>query len=178
MAVAHSTNPHRLRNVFLVGIVVGAIGTLMLGSLRPGSEVTKRDVQKIDDRLAAIEKKLSPSPSPISVASPGPDGLTIAQINKEKDPKIFVDRTVELSGKVSSVHSGVGFILVDTDGTFIWVHYKGKIPSNTATAKGKIVELKDQIAQWKNEPGWPDNDSALTAKLREEKIFLEAENVT
>mgnify|MGYP001272748523 CR=1 FL=1 len=93
-------------------------------------------------------------------------------------PSQFTVQTVTLTCNLQSPTEGVGFLLVDGDGTYLWVHTKSKIPTGTATVKGKVEELKDQLSQWKNEPGWPDNDTALTGKLREEKIFIEAESVS
>jgi hypothetical protein len=72
----------------------------------------------------------------------------------------------------------VGFILVDADGSFLWVHTNANIPKQTATVKGKITKLTDQLSQWKNEPGWPADDTTLTSRLREEVIFVEAEDVS
>lgn len=177
MAVTPTSNPHRLRNVFLIGVGSGIVVALILGAIFGGGDkVSRRDIDRIDKRLSAIEQKLAtPTPQPSVSASPKV-ALTVGQINK--DPKSFTDQTVELTGKVSSPHQGVGFVLQDTDGTFLWVHTHDKIPTGNASVKGKITELKDQLSQWKNEPGWPDNDSALTAKLRDEKVFVEAENVT
>ncbi|MSU76237.1 hypothetical protein EXS54_02075 [Patescibacteria group bacterium] len=164
------------RNVLLIGIVVGAVAALLLSTLVRGQTVTKGDLNQINDRLGAIETKLAtPSPKPSSSESPLPGSVTITQINKNVSD--YIGKTVEVSGKVQSPHQGVGFILVDTDGTFLWVHTKDKIPTGTATVKGTVEQLKDQLAQWKNETGWPDNDSTLTAKLRDEKAFIEAESV-
>lgn len=177
MAVNPSANPNRLRNVFFVGVAVGAIGMLLIVLIKPSSGVSKQDIDRLDERLAKIEKKLSePTPTPQVSASPKVGGQAVSAINK--NPKDYIDKTVEVSGKVNSAHQGVGFILVDTDGTFVWIHYKGKIPSGSATVKGKVVELKDQLSQWKNESGWPDNDAELTAKLRDEKVFIEADAVS
>lgn len=164
------------RNILLIGIVVGAVAALLLSTLVRGQTVTKGDLNEINDRLGAIEAKLAtPSPKPSSSESPGLGSATISQINK--DISDYVGKTVEVQGKVQSPHQGVGFILVDADGSFLWVHTKDKIPTATATVKGTVEELKDQLTQWKNEPGWPDNDTTLTAKLRNEKAFIEAESV-
>jgi hypothetical protein len=163
------------RNVLLIGIVIGAIAALILSALIGGDSMGKKDLNEINDRLAAIEAKLQ-TQTPKSEASSSPAGsVTVAQINESPDK--YVGQTVELSGKVSSPHQGVGFVLNDPNGTFIWVHTKDKIPTGTATVKGKVTQLKEQLAQWKNEEGWPENDATLTAKLREEKVFLEAESV-
>lgn len=163
------------RNLFLIGIAVGAIAALLLSSLVRGQTVTKSDLDQVNDRLTAIESKLAtPTPQPSPSGSPG-SSVTISQINK--NPTQYIGQTVELQGKVQSPYQGVGFVLVDADGSFLWVHTKDKIPSGTAAVKGKVEQLKDQLAQWKNEPGWPDNDTTLTAKLREEKAFIEAESV-
>lgn len=172
-----STNPNRNRTIFLSGLAGGIIVSLLFSALTPNSAVSGKDIEQLDQRLAGIEKKLeTPSPLPQNSASPSADGVKISAVNK--DPKSFVGQTVELKGKVSSSYEGVGFVIVDTDGTFLWVHFKGKLPTGTATAKGKVTELTDQLTQWKNEPGWPDNDATLTAKLREEKVFVEAESVS
>lgn len=164
------------RNLLLIGIVVGAIAALLLSSLVRGQTVTKGDLDDINDRLATIEDRLAtPTPQPVASGSPLASSVTISQINKNPDQ--FIGQTVELQGKVQSPYQGVGFVLVDADGSFLWVHTKDKIPSGTATVKGKVEQLRDQLAQWKDEPGWPDNDTTLTAKLREEKAFIEAESV-
>lgn len=169
------SNQSQARNVLLIGIVIGAIAALILSALVRGDSVGKKDLEDINNRLAAIESKLE-TPSPLPQASSTPSGsVTVAQIND--DPTKYVGQTVELSGKVTSPHQGVGFVLNDPNGTFIWVHTKDKIPSGTATVKGKVTQLKEQLNQWKNEEGWPENDATLTAKLREEQVFLEAESL-
>lgn len=170
------SNPSQMRNVLLIGIVIGAVVALILSAVVRGDSVGKRDLNDINDRLAAIESKLAtPTPAPKSSNSPASGSVSVAQVNE--NPDTYVGQTVELSGKVSSPHQGVGFVLMDPNGTFIWVHTKDKIPSGTARATGKVTLLKEQLSQWKNEDGWPENDATLTAKLREEKVFLEAESV-
>jgi gas vesicle protein len=170
------TNPHQLRNILLIGIVIGAVAALILSAVVRGDSVGKKDLNDINDRLAAIEAKLAtPSPTPQPSGSPIAGSVTVSQINQ--DPNTYVGQTVDLTGKVSSAHQGVGFALLDPDGTFLWVHTNQKIPTGNATVKGKITALKDQLSQWKNEQGWPANDAALTAKLREEKAFIEADSV-
>lgn len=169
------SNQSQTRNVLLIGIVIGAIAALILSAVVRGDSVGKKDLNDINDRLAAIEAKLE-TPTPAPQASSAPAGsVTVAQLNDNPDQ--YVGQTVELTGKVSSPHQGVGFVLNDPNGTFVWVHTKDKIPSGTATVKGKVTELKEQLNQWKNEEGWPENDATLTAKLREEKVFIEAESV-
>lgn len=178
MAVTRTTSPpSRYRNVFLAGIVIGVVVTLILSALSSSGGVSKDDISKINDRLGAIEQKLvTPTPAPVSFASPAPGAQTISVINK--DPKGAIGQTVELTGKVSNAHQGVGFTVVDADGSFLWVHTHDKLPATTATVKGTVTELKDQLAQWKNETGWPADDSALTTKLRNEKIFVEGTSVS
>ena len=169
------SNQSQTRNVLLIGIVIGAIVALILSAVVRGDSIGKRDLNDINDRLAAIEAKLE-TPSPLPQASSAPAGtVTVAQINENPDQ--YVGQTVELTGKVSSPHQGVGFVLMDPNGTFVWVHTAAKIPSGNATVKGKVTQLKEQLNQWKDEDGWPENDATLTAKLREEKVFLEAESV-
>ena len=176
MAVHHASNPNRIRNVFLTGIGVGLVLAFLISLMIPNSDVSARDIDDINQRLDGIERKLAtPSPAPFSSASPAANSVTVAQINKE--PSAYLDKEVTLTGKINSPHQGTGFILVDTDGSFLWVHFKDKLPTSSATVKGKIVELKDQLTQWKSEPGWPADDSTLTAKLRDEKVFLEATEV-
>lgn len=178
MAVTHTaSNPNRLRNVFLAGIAVGLVAAFILSLLMPDAQVKSADIERLEGRLDTIEKKLAtPTPHPSSSASPSASSVTISQLNKT--PATYVGQEVTLTGKVSSPHQGVGFVLVDTDGTFLWVRTKDKIPTGNATVKGKVEELKDQINTWKTEQGWPDNDAALTAKLRDEKIFIEASSVS
>ena len=176
MAVHHSTNPNRIRNVFLIGIGVGLVVAFLFSALTPNSAVSGEDIDRVNERLDAIERKLvTPTPLAQSSSEPTTGSATVAQINK--DPSSFIDKEVTLTGKINSPHQGVGFILVDTDGSFVWVHFKDKLPSSSATVKGKVVELKDQLAQWKTEPGWPADDTTLTAKLRDEKVFVEATSV-
>lgn len=178
MAVPRSA-PNRQRNILIVGIVLGIILSLVVGALRPGSAVSKQDITELNDRLDNIEQKLtSPPPSPQASASgsPEPGLLTLTQLNKEPQEK--VGQVVTVTGKVTNAYQGVGAIVSAADGTFVWVHTNSQLPSGTVTVKGTVNELKDQIATWKNEQGWPDDDSALTAKLRDEKIFIEAESIT
>lgn len=165
-----------MRNVLLIGIAIGAVAALILSAVVRGDSVSKRDLNDITDRLAAIETKLAtptPTPRPSNMATPG--SVTVSQIND--NPTTYTGQDVALTGKVSSAHQGVGFALLDPNGTFVWVHTKDQIPTGNATVKGKVTALKDQLSQWKNEPGWPDNDAALTAKLRDEKVFIEASSV-
>jgi hypothetical protein len=178
MAVPRTTGPNRTRNLFLIGLVAGFVIAAIIGALRPrAAGVSDTDIGKINDRLSAIEQKLTtPTPAPASSSSPSLTDQTIAGLNK--DPKSHVDQTVTVTGKVNSAHQGVGFILVDNDGSFLWIHTHDKIPSAKATVHGKIQSLTDQLAQWKNESGWAADDSSLTAKLRDEKIFLEADSVS
>ena len=152
---------------------------MLLAALTPDNAVSKKDFERVESRLAGIEQKLStpsPTPQPSPDASPGPGSVKITSVNR--DAKTFTGQTVELRGRVTTPYEGVGFAIADTDGTFLWVHFKGKLPAGNATVKGKVTELTDQVAQWKNEAGWPDNDANLTAKLRDEKIFVEAESVS
>jgi hypothetical protein len=173
--VSRSSDTNRTRNVFVAGIVLGVLAVLLLKAVTPNND-SSADLQQINERLAGIERQLQ-TPTPAPASSDKPSGnVSISQINKS--PTTFLDQTVEVTGKVSSKHEGVGFILVDQDGTFLWVHTKDKLPAATATVKGKVTQLKDQLAGWKNETGWPADDSALTAKLRDEKVFLEAESVS
>ena len=175
MAVHHSSNPNRIRNVFLTGIGAGLVLAFLFSALTPDSGVSSKDIDGINQRLDTIERKLAtPSPLPQSSASPS-SSVTISQINKE--PRSYIDQEVTLTGKINSPYQGTGFILVDTDGSFLWIHFKDKLPTSSATVKGKVTELKDQISQWKTETGWPADDSTLTAKLRDEKVFLEATEV-
>lgn len=173
------TNPNRYRNVFITGLVLGIIATILLKALFGEAGVKQSDIADINTRLESIDQKISatPTPAPISAATAaGTSAVTISSINK--DPQAHVGKEVTVSGKVTNAFQGVGFIMVDTDGSFFWVHTKDKIPAATATVKGTVNELKDQIAQWKTEPGWPADDSNLTTKLRTEKIFVEASSVS
>lgn len=170
------SNSNQMRNVLLIGVVIGAVAALILSAVVRGDSVSKRDLNDITDRLAAIEAKLAtptPTPRPSNAATPGT--VTVSQINN--NPTSYIGQDVDLTGKVSSAHQGTGFALLDPNGTFVWVHTKDQIPSGNATVKGKVTALKDQLSQWKNEQGWPDNDAALTAKLRDEKVFIEASSV-
>jgi len=183
MAVSHSANPHRFRNVFFIGVAGGVVLALVIGAILPGGGVSKNDVNKINDRLSAIEQKITPSsPQPAVTVSgggasqPGTGTVTVSVLNK--DPNSYLDKTISATGKVSNSHEGVGFFLTDTDGTYVWVHFKGKLPAGSATVKGKATAFKDQLTQWKTENGWPADDATLTAKLRGEKIFIEAETVS
>lgn len=177
MAVPRSSmQSNRTRNVFGAGLALGVILTLILTSLGGDEGVSRNDIERINERLGAIDQKLqTPAPAAASATS-APGAVTISSINKNFREQI--GKSVELTGKVSNAHQGVGFTLVDTDGSFLWVHTKDKIPSGNATVKGTVTELKDQLAQWKNEPGWPAEDATLTTKLRDEKVFLEALSVT
>lgn len=177
MAIQRSSiQPNRFRNVFGAGVVIGVLLTLILGSFGSNEGSADNDLKQINERLGAIEQKLvTPTPQPAtSTAAPGV--ATISSINKNFREQ--VGKSVELTGKVSNAHQGVGFTLVDADGSFLWVHTKDKVPTGNATVKGTVTELKDQLAQWKNEPGWPAEDATLTTKLRDEKVFIEAQSVT
>lgn len=176
MAVPRTSTPNRARNIFIAGLVLGFIVALLLGVMRPKTAgVAKTDLDQINDRLGAIEQRLTtPTPEPSASANPGE--LTISAINK--DTKSAIEKKVTVTGKVTNPTEGVGFMLVDTDGSFVWVHTAAKIPASKATVQGKVVILADQLAQWKNEKGWPADDATLTAKLRNEKVFIEAENVS
>ena len=168
-------SPNRIRNAFLMGIGFGVVAALILGALIQGGAASADDLKGVEQRLAAIEEKLA-TPKPTPRPSGVPKSLTISAVNEA--PEKHIGQTVELSGKVSADHQGVGFILVDADGSYLWIHTNANLPEGTATVKGKIVKLTDQLADWKNEPGWPDNDTTLTARLREEVIFIEAEDVS
>ncbi|MDP9211762.1 MAG: hypothetical protein M3N59_00600 [bacterium] len=168
-------SPNRIRNAFLIGAGFGIVGALLLGALIRGDAASSGDLQRVEERLAGIEERLA-TPEPTPEPSAAPESLTISGVNE--DPDAYVGQTVELTGKVSSEHEGVGFILVDADGSFLWVHTDAEIPSGTATVKGTVTELEDQLATWKNEPGWPENDTTLSSRLREETIFIEAEDVS
>ncbi len=176
MAVPRASSQNRLRNVFIAGIVIGVFATLILSALfgSKGS-VSKADLDQVGDRLSAIEQKLT-TPTPAPVPSGAPGSVTVSSINKE--PKEQTGKEVTVTGKVSNAHQGVGFTLVDADGSFLWIHTRDKIPGETATVKGTVTELKDQLAQWKNESGWPADDAALTTKLRNEKIFVEGSSLS
>lgn len=178
MPMPRSTSPNQRRPIFLAGLAGGVVLCLLVAALTPDSGVSAKDLERVESRLAGIEQKLTtptPSAQPSAEVSPGA-GVKISAINK--DPTSFIGQTVELQGRINSPYEGIGFAVVDTDGTFLWVRTKGKLPTGTAKVRGKISELTDQVAQWKNEPGWPENDANLTAKLREEKIFIEAESVS
>ncbi|HEY8108636.1 MAG TPA: hypothetical protein VIF43_01350 [Patescibacteria group bacterium] len=168
-------SPNRIRNAFLLGAGVGVVIALVLGALIRGGAASADDLKGVEERLTAIEEKLA-TPTPVPKASAAPESLTLSAINES--PEKHIGQTVELSGKVSSEHQGVGFILVDADGSYLWVHTNANIPEGTATVKGKVVKLEDQLAEWKSEPGWPDDDTTLTSRLREEVIFVEAEDVS
>lgn len=166
----------RLRNVFIAGIVLGLIAAWILSALFGGKDDSAAELQKVNQRLDAIEQKLAtPSAAPVSSSSQAND-VSISAINK--NPRNFIGQSVDLTGKVTSANEGVGFVLTAPDGTFLWVHTKSKLPTGSASVKGKVTELKDQLATWKNESGWPADDSALTAKLRDEKVFIEADSVS
>ena len=177
MAISPASQPNRLRNVFITGIVVGIVFSFLVSLLTPDAAVSGDDLKKVEDRLAAIETKLeTPAPAPASSAAPNAATLTLAALNK--DYKTYVGQDVTLTGKLNSAHQGVGFILADTDGSFVWVHTKDQLPAGpNVTVKGKVTELKDQLATWKTETGWPADDATLTAKLRDEKIFIEGSSV-
>ena len=175
MATSRDNRDNRPRNIFLAGIALGLLAAVIIAALRPDPAVSKADLDQVSERLAAIETKLTAAPTPVTSASPSASGEGIAALNK--DPGGQLGKSVTLTGKVSSAAQGTGFILTDTDGSFVWVHTKERIPSDNATVTGTVVELNDQIAQWKNEPGWPDNDANLTARLREEKVFVEGATV-
>src|SRR5438105_2656927 len=118
MAVPRSTNPNRTRNVFLIGLIIGAVLILLINAIRPKTAgATKSDINQINNKLSALEQRLA-TPTPQASASPSVSGPTISQINK--DPTGNTDKTVEVTGKVNSPHQGVGFIIVDTDGTYLW----------------------------------------------------------
>ncbi len=168
-------SPNRIRNAFLIGAGVGAVAALLLGTLIRGGAASSSDLERVEERLAAIEERLA-TPEPTPTPSAAPQSLTISALNES--PESHIGEEVELTGKVSSDHQGVGFVLVDADGSFLWVHTDAKIPSGSATVKGRVTELKDQLALWKNEDGWPDDDTTLTSKLREETIFIEAADVS
>jgi hypothetical protein len=176
MAVSPISNQNRLRNVFITGIVVGIVFSFFVSLLMPDAAVSSDDLKKVEDRLSAIEAKLqTPTPAP-QASSAAQASLTLAALNKNY--KDYIGQEVTLTGKINSPHQGVGFILIDSDGSFVWVHTKDQLPSGpTVTVKGKVEELKDQIATWKTETGWPADDATLTAKLRDEKIFVEASSV-
>jgi hypothetical protein len=175
MAVSPISNQNRLRNVFITGIVVGIVFSWIISLITPDAAVSSEDLKKVDDRLSAIETKLQ-APTPAPQASAATSALTLSALNK--DYKTYIGQEVTVTGKINSPHQGVGFILIDSDGSFVWVHTKEQLPSGpTVTVKGKVEELKDQIAGWKNETGWPADDATLTAKLREEKIFIEGSSV-
>lgn len=177
MAVTPTAAPNRLRNVFIAGIVIGIVGSFLFSLILPNSNVSSADIKKVNDRLDVIEAKLTtPTPTPVASSAPDAASATISKINK--NPTTFIGQTVSVSGKMNSAHQGVGFIALDNDGTFLWVHFKDKLPTGTVTVKGKVTELKDQITQWKTETGWPADDSALTARLRDEKVFIEADSVS
>lgn len=176
MAVPRSDST-RQRNILVVGIVLGIILSLIVGALLPKSAVSKQDIDDLNGRLDSIEQKLSsPVATPQASGSPDPGELSLTELNKE--PKAKVGQVVTVTGKVTNAYQGVGAIVSAADGTFVWVHTNAQLPSGTVTVKGTVNELKDQIATWKNEQGWPEDDSALTAKLRDEKIFVEAESIT
>lgn len=168
-------SPNRIRNAFLMGIGLGAVAALILGALVRGGAASADDLKGVEERLAAIEEKLA-TPTPAPEPSAAAESLTLSQVNES--PEDYIGQTVELSGKVSSEHQGVGFILVDADGTYLWVHTNDNIPEQTATVKGTVTKLEDQLSEWKTEPGWPDDDTTLTSRLREEVIFIEAEDVS
>ncbi len=175
MAVSRSSAPNRFRNVFFLGVAIGLVVAVIANLLLPNGDVSKKDITAITDRLSAIEAKLAtPTPAPAASASPQA-AVSVAAINAK--PNDFTDKVVDVTGKVNSPHQGVGFILVDSDGSFLWVHSKDKIPTGAVTVHGKVSKLTDQLSQWKNEPGWPEDDSALTAKLKNEKIYIETVGV-
>ncbi|MDP4000255.1 MAG: hypothetical protein Q8Q11_02380 [bacterium] len=168
-------SPNRIRNAFLMGIGFGVVAALILGALIRGNAASADDLKGVEERLTAIEEKLA-TPTPAPKPSAAAESLTLSAVNESSEK--YIGKTVELSGKVSSEHQGVGFILVDADGSYLWVHTNANIPESTATVKGKVVKLTDQLAEWKNETGWPANDTTLTSRLREEVIFVEAEDVS
>lgn len=176
MALSPASQPNRLRNVFITGIVVGIVFSFLVSLITPDAAVSGDDLKRVEDRLSAIESKLeTPAPAPASSSAPGAS-LTLAALNKEY--RTYVGQDVTLTGKLNSAYQGVGFILADSDGSFVWVHTKDQLPAGpNVTVKGKVTELKDQLATWKTEPGWPADDATLTAKLRDEKIFIEASSV-
>lgn len=176
MAVSPVNNQNRIRNVFISGIVVGIVFSFVVSLIMPDAAVSSEDIEKVNDRLSAIEAKLqTPTPAPQASASTQ-STVTLSELNK--NAKQYAGQEVTLTGKINSPHQGVGFILIDSDGSFVWVHTKEQLPSGpTVTVKGKVEELKDQIATWKTESGWPADDATLTAKLRDEKIFVEASSV-
>lgn len=176
MALSPTSAPNRLRNVFITGIVVGIVFSFIVSLIIPDPQVSSEDISKVNDRLSAIEDKLkTPTPAPAASGNPG-SSLTVSALNK--DFKSYIGQEVTVTGKLSSPHQGVGFVLADSDGTFLWVHTKDQLPSGpNVTVKGKVTELKDQLATWKTESGWPADDATLTAKLRDEKIFIEAVSV-
>ena len=175
MAISHSTNPNRSRNIFIGGIIVGIIATLIVSGLASGSSVSKSDIDKVNQRLDAIDQKLNATPTPAPAATAA-SGVTISSLNK--DPLSHAGQSVSVTGQVSMPYPGIGFVVSDTDGSFFWVHTKDKIPSGTVTVKGTITQLKDQLTTWKNDPNWPADDTALTTKLRNEKVFIEAQSVS
>jgi hypothetical protein len=175
MAAARYSSSNRVRNVFIAGIVAGLVLSWIIGAIIPNGSSSEKDLQKINDRLSAIEQKLAtPTPAP-QVDSAAQPSTTVSGINKS--PAQFIDKNVEVVGKITNPVQGVGFFLQDQDGTYIWVRWKESVPSSSASVRGKIVEFKDQLATWKTEQNWPDNDSSLTAKLKGEKVYLEADSV-
>src|SRR5688572_27998775 len=100
MAVSPSTGPNRLRNVFITGIVVGIIFSFIVSLIMPNAEVSSADIEKLNDRLSAIEDKLkTPTPAPQASASAT---LTVSALNK--DYKNYLDQEVTLTGKLNSPH--------------------------------------------------------------------------
>lgn len=168
-------SPNRIRNAFLLGLGFGVVAALVVAALVRGNAASADDLKGVEERLTAIEEKLA-TPTPAPKATAAAESLTLSTVNES--PEKYIGQTVELSGKVSSEHQGVGFILVDADGSYLWIHTNANVPEGTATVKGKVTKLTGQLAEWKNEPGWPDDDTTLTSRLREEVIFIEAEDVS
>lgn len=148
---------------FIVGIIIGGGATFGVISIS-GNKVAKVNAPP------QIAKSV-PSTSPL------PSQETQMQQNLEKLRSELYQQGITVSAKVDKVYQGVGFILLDNTGVRLFVHWtKDNVTQGqTVSAKGTIKQLSTSWDEIKKDPGYNQD---LDTFLKEQKIFIEAQNIT
>lgn len=153
---------------FIIGVLAG--GTLLYAILLGTNQVNPEGV-----------KEIVQSPFPQIGGSPQPTSRIAQESRKEQLERLrerLFEEGINVNARVDNTFPGMGFIMVDGQGTRLFVRWEGlQLPERgqAVSVKGTVARLSNKFAQLKSDP---DMTPELEGFLNDQSIFVEAQEVS